>query len=60
MEDGTSSGEPEFLPYYFGHDACGCTFIDDAPMNCDVLDLNWYLKGYQSGEAWFSCYLNQR
>jgi hypothetical protein len=30
----------KFLPYYFGHDACGCNFIDDTSMNCDVMNLN--------------------
>jgi hypothetical protein len=43
----------EFLPYSFGHDACGCTFIDDASMNCDVLNFDGYLESYQSGEMGF-------
>jgi hypothetical protein len=44
----------KFLPYCFGHDACGCTFIDDTSMNYDVLNIYWYLESYQSGEAWLS------
>ena len=43
----------EFFPYSFGHDACGCTFINDASMNCDVPNFNWYLERYQSGEMRF-------
>jgi hypothetical protein len=39
-------GGAKFLPYSFGHDACGCTFINDATMNCDVLDFNRYLECY--------------
>jgi hypothetical protein len=47
-------GGAKFLPYGFGHDACGCTFINDASMNCDVPYFNWYLKNNESGEARFS------
>jgi hypothetical protein len=46
-------GGAKFLPYGFGHDACGCTFINDATMNCDVPDFNRYLESYQSGETGF-------
>jgi hypothetical protein len=40
----------KFLPYCFGHDACGCTFINDTSMNCDVPNFDWYLESYQSGD----------
>jgi hypothetical protein len=43
----------KFLPYGFGHDACGCTFINDVVMKCDVLDFNQYLESDQSGEMGF-------
>jgi hypothetical protein len=33
-------GGEKFLPYYFGNYAYGCTFINDAPMNCDVLNFD--------------------
>jgi hypothetical protein len=46
-------GGAKFLPYGFGHDACGDTFINDAMMNCDVLDFNQYLESYQSRETGF-------
>jgi hypothetical protein len=38
-----------FFPYYFGHDAFGCTFINDTLMNCDVLNINWILKTTRAG-----------
>jgi hypothetical protein len=41
------------MPYSFGHDACEYTFINDASMNCDVLNIDWYLESYQSGETRF-------
>jgi hypothetical protein len=44
----------KFFPYYFGHDTCGWTFINDTSMNYDVLNLNWYLESYQGREVWFS------
>jgi hypothetical protein len=37
------------FPYSFGHDAFGCTFINDTLMNCDVSNLEWYMESYQSG-----------
>jgi hypothetical protein len=43
----------EFPPYHFGHDACGCTFIDDALMNYDVLNFDGYMERYQSRETGF-------
>jgi hypothetical protein len=43
----------KFLPYCFRHDACGCIFINDAPMNCDVPNFDWYMESYQSGETGF-------
>jgi hypothetical protein len=43
----------QFLPYCFGHDACESTFINDTSMNRDVLNLDWYLKSYQSGDTGF-------
>jgi hypothetical protein len=42
-----------FMPGYFGHDACGCTFINNATMNCDVPDFNSYLERDQSQEKRF-------
>jgi hypothetical protein len=50
---GYELGGAKFLPYGFGHDACGCTFINDATMDCDVLYFNQYLKSDQSGETGF-------
>jgi hypothetical protein len=43
----------KFLPYGFGHDACGFTFINDVVMNCDVLDFNRYLESDHSVETGF-------
>jgi hypothetical protein len=43
----------KFFPYSFGHDACGCTFINDTSMNRDVSNLDWYLESYQSRETRF-------
>jgi hypothetical protein len=43
----------DFFPYNFVHDACGCTFIIDASMNCDVPNFDWYLESYQNGETRF-------
>jgi hypothetical protein len=43
----------KFLPDGFGHDACGCTFINNAVVNCDVPYFNWYLESDQSGETRF-------
>jgi hypothetical protein len=43
----------KFLPYGFGHDACGCTFINNAMVNYDVMDFNWYLESDQSRETRF-------
>jgi hypothetical protein len=43
----------KFLPHGFGHDACGCTFINNVAVNCDVLNFNWYLESDQRGETWF-------
>jgi hypothetical protein len=54
MVDGISSGEPSFCQTSFGHDACGCTFINNAVVDCDILDFNWYLKSDKSEEAGFS------
>jgi hypothetical protein len=42
-----------FLPYSFGHDGCGCTFINNVVVNCDVLDFKWYLESDQSRETRF-------
>jgi hypothetical protein len=39
-------GGSKFLPYSFGHDAFGGTFINDTVMNCDVPNFNWYLEIY--------------
>ena len=41
------------MPYDFGHDACGCTFINDAAVNSDVPNFNRYLENDQSGEMGF-------
>jgi hypothetical protein len=54
MVEGMSSGEPNFLPYRFGNNACRCTFIDDTPMNCNVPYFHWDLESDQSGKARFS------
>jgi hypothetical protein len=42
------------MPYNFGLDACGCTFINDTTMNRDVPNFDQYLEIYQSGETRFS------
>jgi hypothetical protein len=38
----------------FGHDACGCTFINNEAVDYDILDFNWHLKRDKSGETGFS------
>jgi hypothetical protein len=43
----------KFLPYGFGNDACGCTFINNAVVDCDVSDFDRYLESDQSGEMRF-------
>ena len=44
----------KFLPCGFGHDACGCPFIDDASMDCDVLYFDGDLNSDCGGKMWFA------
>jgi hypothetical protein len=44
----------KFLPYYFGHDACRCSFIDDTLMDGDVPYFYWYLNSDQGGKMRFT------
>jgi hypothetical protein len=56
MADGTSSGESSFF-----HTTLDMTHVDaPSSMNCDVLILKWYLKGYQSEVGVVLRYLNKR
>jgi hypothetical protein len=43
----------EILPYYFGHNACACFFINDASMINDVLNHILDLETNQEGEPRF-------
>jgi hypothetical protein len=38
----------------FGHDASGCTSIDNAAVDYDITDFNRYLKSNKSRETRFS------
>jgi hypothetical protein len=44
----------ELPPYYFGHDAGRCTFIDDTSMDDDVSYFYWYLNSDQGEKTRFT------